>query len=93
MQGVVRDDTIEDMIGPMPKVPQDYNLYLNAFYKLNTERQLVQGTMGCIPVSKIMEYADWLDYDDSEEFVAILSSIDNAYIKNFIDSLKKQTEK
>ena len=80
------------MAGPQPLVPTGYDLYLDVFFKLNSERQNKDGSVGSIPVMKIIEYAQWINITDIDSFTDIILRVDIAYINQVSEQLRKQMQ-
>lgn len=80
------------MAGPQPVVPNGYDLYLDAFFRLNTERHNGEGYIGSIPTLKILEYAEWLGILNVNEFIDILTRVDVAYVNAVSQQIKKQMQ-
>ena len=78
------------MVGPAPLIPGGFQLYADSFFRLETERYLVQGFFGPIPVTKIMQYGEWLDFEDIDRFTEIIQEVDTYYIGLLAASLQKQ---
>ncbi|RSU74052.1 phage tail assembly chaperone [Sphingobium yanoikuyae] len=55
------------------EVPQYADFYWQAFRRLHTERPMVMGGLGAIPITKILEYARHYGLTDNE--AAALSTI------------------
>jgi len=68
------------MFGPRPEVPAGYDIYLESFNDLSTERVIGAGGLGPIPVTKIMEYANLVGMPDMFQFKRIIMQLDNEYI-------------
>jgi len=80
------------MAGPQPVVPNGYDIYLDSFFRLNSERHNGDGYIGTIPAMKIIDYANWLDIDDVGNFIDIITRIDIAYVNKISEQIKKQMQ-
>jgi hypothetical protein len=69
------------MFGPQPLVPPGYDIYIEGFYDLCTERPIGAGGFGAIPITRILEYANVLDVKDILRFKRIIIRLDNEYLK------------
>lgn len=54
-----------ERIANAPELKQGLELYLDAFYDLDSERG-VSETLGSIPWSKIKDYAEFYDFDEEQ---------------------------
>ncbi len=80
------------MAGPQPVVPNGYDLYLDAFFRLNNERHNGEGHIGSIPTTKILQQAEWLDISNVNSFIDVLTRVDVAYVNAVSQQLKKQMQ-
>ncbi len=80
------------MAGTRPIIPLGYDIYLDAFFKLNSERQVSDGHYGSIPVSKIIDYAHWLGINNDNLFVEVLSNVDVQYVNYVTQEFRKQLQ-
>lgn len=55
-------------------------MYIQDFYKLSSSRQQGMG-VGAIPVSEILKYIEHYNIPDSEDFLFVMQSVDNAYLE------------
>ena len=54
--------------------------YLKAFFRLSSSRQVGMGT-GPIPLSEIILYCEWLEDQDTEEFIEVITHMDATYLE------------
>ena len=80
------------MAGPQPVVPNGYDIYLDTFFRLNSERHNGEGQIGSIPTMKIVDYANWLDIDNISNFIEIITRVDVAYVNEIAKQIKKQMQ-
>lgn len=80
------------MAGPQPFIPDGYDLYLDFFFKLNSERLNGDGRLGSIPVLKMIEYANWIDIRNVNEFIEVIIRIDAVYVDAINKQLRKQMQ-
>ena len=80
------------MAGPKPSVPSGYNIYLDAFYSLGSERQVVQGIIGSIPVMKIIEYGNYFGIENINLFHTVINEIDIIYVNTQMGQIRKATQ-
>jgi len=80
------------MAGPQPVVPDGYDLYLDFFFKLNSERHNGDGYIGSIPIMKMIEYAHWIDIKNVNEFIEVIIRIDAAYVDAINKQIRKQMQ-
>lgn len=66
-----------------PKLALGLDLYLFAFYDLDTERDRSMAVMP-IPWSAFIKYSEYLGLteDEREDFIYILRQLDNAHLEN-----------
>lgn len=76
-----------------PELTADDLPYWNAFHVLGTERQLGM-SLGPIPWSKVVAYADYLDLDEhaSERLHAIVRRVDGEYLSMLSPKSKDDEE-
>lgn len=80
------------MAGKQPAIPLGYDIYLDVFFRLNTERINSQGVIGSIPATKILEYLQWLEVDNINEFIEVITRVDVAYVDAISKQLHKQMQ-
>jgi len=80
------------MAGPQPVVPNGYDLYLDTFFRLNSERQNREIGVGSIPTLKVIEYASWIGIENISEFVDIILRVDTAFVNQISEQIKKQMQ-
>lgn len=73
------DGTIPKAISDEPKLDMFVEKYVDAFYKLDSSRQIGMG-VGAIPLSEILNYCEFLKESDADFFISIIQKIDKAYI-------------
>lgn len=78
------------MAGKQPEVPNGYDLYLDVFFRLNSERHNGEGHIGSIPATKILEYVSWLDVDNVYNFIEVVTRMDSVYVDAISQSIRKQ---
>jgi hypothetical protein len=78
------------MAGKEPQIPLGYDLYLDAFFRLQSERHFSDGVLGQIPTMKIIEYATWLDIDNVNQFIEVITRMDVVYINSISDQNKRK---
>lgn len=82
----------QKMAGKKPKVPLGYDLYLDSFFRLQSERHFSDGVLGQIPTMKIIEYSSWLNIKDADDFVDVITRIDVAYINSISEMNKRRMQ-
>ena len=80
------------MAGPQPVVPSGYDIYLDTFFKLNSERQNREVGIASIPTLKVIEYAGWLSIENVSEFVDIILRVDTAFVNQISEQIKRQMQ-
>lgn len=72
-----------------PKLATGLNLYLGAFYDLDTERDLT--SYQPIPWSSIVSYGEYLELtrEDTEELIFFIREMDNAYLSLMVKKSKR----
>lgn len=83
----------KNLVKSKPVVPSAYDLYLDAFYKLNSERQISENHVGSIPLTKIMEYGQWLDVINMKSFIETIMQIDAAYVNYVVSEMRKEIQR
>lgn len=78
------------MAGKQPQVPAGYDLYLDSFFRLQSERHFSDGVLGQIPTMKILEYASWLGIENVNEFIEVITRVDIAYINAISEQNKRK---
>jgi hypothetical protein len=81
------------MAGKAPDMPDGYSEYLKAFKLLDSERVDTESSLGSIPVTRIIEYAEWLGTDDVNNFIHIINDLDAYYVGVKRDKILKETKK
>lgn len=66
-----------------PEMAPGDPFYLQAFWRLTSERQVAPGYMGVVPWSRIREYADREGLDDEMfmVFEAVMAKLDETFIE------------
>jgi len=79
---------LPDRIANAPELQKGLELYLNAFFELDSERQVGFSVLP-IPWRSIVNYAQVYGFDDEqrEDLIFLVRKMDNAHI----DRLKKKT--
>lgn len=80
------------MAGKQPVIPLGYDIYLDVFFKLNSERINGQGVVGSIPATKMLEYLSWLEVDNINEFIEVVTRVDVAYVDAITKQIHKQSQ-
>lgn len=80
------------MAGPQPVIPLGYDIYLDTFFRLNSERKNGEGYIGSIPALSILTYAEWLDIKNVNEFLDIITRVDVAYVNAMSEQFKRQMQ-
>lgn len=62
-----------------PEYPEAYDEYIQAFYLLSNSRQIGMA-VGAIPLTEIEAYCRMFDVFDIELFVALITSMDMAFM-------------
>lgn len=78
--------------GKQPVIPEGFDLYLDVFFRLNSERHNGDGYVGSIPTLKIIEYVSWLDIENVNLFVEVISRVDTAYVDAISQQIRKQIQ-
>ncbi len=76
---------------PPPEINAVIRLFVTCFFTLSSERSMSSGGIGMIPVSKILEHADWLDFADSTRFLKIIQTVDSKYVDAFYKNLEAKS--
>ena len=90
VQSQIRPDMLEEFVGPRPYVSMGSQFFLDAFNRLHSERQIVAGAVCGIPVTKVREYCDWAEFEDTDLFINILQELDSFYVEMLRGRLKEQ---
>ena len=80
------------MAGKQPEVPNGYDLYLDVFFRLNSERHNGDGHIGSIPATKILEYVSWLDVENVYNFIEVITRMDSAYVNAVSKQIRAQIQ-
>lgn len=77
---------IPDRIANAPALLHGLDVYLNAFHELDSERMNTGMSIGRIPWSKCILYADINDFDERQTraLVAHVRRLDTIYIQHFM---------
>lgn len=73
---------LPDRIANAPSLRMGLNLFLNAFYELDGERNNGMG-LSPVPWSTIKDYAQFyeMDSEQTEDFFFVIRELDRAYLK------------
>lgn len=85
---------IPEKILNSPELLAGLELYLNAFFDLDSERS--HGTsLSPIPLSSVLEYARFFDFDEcqTENLVFFIRQMDNVHLKRLDNKMKQQIKK
>lgn len=74
---------------PPPPISAPLRLFVQAFFTLSSERSIGQGGISLIPYSKIIEYADWIGFDNATRFLNIIQLVDQTYVSDFYVNMEK----
>lgn len=77
---------------PPPVIPLYVAPYLRAFQELKWNRNNGLGRVGGIPLSAILEYADWIEPQNVDFFVTMIQDMDYFYLDRITDKRNKQNE-
>jgi hypothetical protein len=72
---------IPEAIANAPELMMGLELYLDAFFDLNSERQIGFGGAGPIPITKVLEYCRLCEFseDQKEDLLFYLPLMDEAW--------------
>lgn len=89
-QAIRAGQPIPARIANAPELHIGLELFLNAFFDLDTERQ-AGFSVGPIPWSKIKEYAVAFEFDEdiTEDLFYFVKQLDNAHMKRLESKAKK----
>ncbi len=76
---------------PAPEINPVIKFFITSFFTLSSERSMSSGGIGMIPVSKILEYADWLGFEDITRFLKIIQTVDSGYVDVFYKNLEAKS--
>lgn len=81
---------IPERIANAPELPAGLQLYLQAFFELDSERS----ELAPIPWSSIVQYAKAyeLDEEQTQDLIDIIRKVDSAHIKRCIEKQKAQSK-
>lgn len=86
-QALKNGEELPDFIKNKPDlIDESLQFYLQAFFVLESERQLGFGVVGPIPVTSIINYAQFLGYTDRQEvydFVNLIRELDKVALKHY----------
>ena len=78
------------MAGPKPVIPFGYDIYLDIFFALNSERPMGMGVIGQIPFTRTIQYLQWLGMKDIQRDADIINRVDVAYVNAINQSQQKK---
>lgn len=88
---MLMNQPLPDRILNAPKLNFGLQLYLSAFFDLDSERSHSMGVVS-IPNSEIRNYAGHYDFSDdqTEDLLYVIRQMDNAHTKRMADKLKSK---
>jgi hypothetical protein len=81
---------IPERIANAPKLRQGLQLYMQAFFELDTERSIGMA-VGRIPWTSIIDYAKAYEFSEEQtaDFVYFIRAMDNAHLKHLDEKREK----
>lgn len=78
---------------PPPEINSIIRLFVQSFFTLSTERSTSSNGIGMIPYSKIVEYGDWIEFEDITRFLKVIQRVDAEYVDVFYKKLEANSKK
>jgi hypothetical protein len=85
-------DVLPDDFANAPAVAVGCDIYYQAFWDLDSERQVTGMSIGRIPWSKVILYAEVYGFDKRQTklLVRVIKALDVTYIGHFSKKMEKQ---
>lgn len=76
------------LANPPPEVNSIIRFFVTSFFTLSSERGMSSNGIGMIPYSKILEYSEWVGFEDVTRFLKVIQRVDASYVNEFYKKLE-----